>query len=117
MTTPRRRAAASIDFEYRGLSYHIWEYADGDGPCGVETNVANVGRTRELEGNYEEQVLRFSGSFRTRREFTAGGKSAGRSRSTDCQQRDSQDKAQVPGFMAEQIHGKPGSRLRLPEEL
>ena len=41
----------SIDFEYRGLSYHIWEYADGDGPCGVETNVANVGRTRELEGN------------------------------------------------------------------
>ena len=49
--------------EYRGLSYHIWEYADGDGPCGVETNVANVGRTRELEGNYEEQVLEILRQF------------------------------------------------------
>ena len=53
----------SIDFEYRGLSYHIWEYADGDSPCGVETNVANVGRARELEGNYEEQVLEILRQF------------------------------------------------------
>ena len=54
----------SIDFEYRGLSYHIWEYADGDSrPCGVETNLANVGRTEELEGDYEEKLEEILHSF------------------------------------------------------
>ena len=29
----------SIDFEHRGLRYHIWEYADEADPVGVETNL------------------------------------------------------------------------------
>ena len=53
----------SIDFEHRGLSYHIWEYADGGEPCGVETNLANVGRTEELEGDYEQKLAEMLQSF------------------------------------------------------
>lgn len=53
----------SIDFEHRGLSYHIWEYADGDAPCGVETNLSNVGRTEEIEGDYQEKVLEILSHF------------------------------------------------------
>ncbi|MCD8104466.1 MAG: toxic anion resistance protein [Lachnospiraceae bacterium] len=30
----------SIDFEYRGLAYHIWEFDDGE--RGVETNLRDV---------------------------------------------------------------------------
>ena len=33
---------ASIDFLHRGLSYHIWEYADEKEPCGVETNLFHI---------------------------------------------------------------------------
>ncbi|MDD7740616.1 MAG: kinase [Fusicatenibacter sp.] len=43
----------SIDFVHRGLSYHIWEYADADEPVGVETNLRFAGRSEELEGNYD----------------------------------------------------------------
>ncbi len=53
----------SIDFEHRGLSYHIWEYAEEGIPCGVETNLANVGRTQELEGDYEEKVIQILSYF------------------------------------------------------
>lgn len=53
----------SIDFEYRGLSYHIWEYADQEKPCGVETNLRNVGRTEELEGDYEQKLSEILQSF------------------------------------------------------
>ncbi len=48
----------SIDFEHRGLTYHIWEFSDGGEPCGAETNIRNAGRTEELEGDYEEELLR-----------------------------------------------------------
>ena len=44
----------SIDFLFRGLSYHIWEYHDG--AWGVETNVFDAGRTVDLEGDYEEKI-------------------------------------------------------------
>ena len=107
----------SIDFEYRGLSYHIWEYADGDGPCGVETNVANVGRTRELEGNYEEQVLEILRQFYNQKRVTAGGKSAGRSRSTGLSAEGFPGQSAGAGFYGGTDTWKPGSRLRLPEEL
>lgn len=43
----------SIDFMHRGLSYHIWEYADEDLPCGVETNIFHAGRSEDIEGDYE----------------------------------------------------------------
>ncbi|MGN0314409.1 MAG: kinase [Fusicatenibacter sp.] len=43
----------SIDFVHRGLSYHIWEYADTDEPIGVETNLRYAGRVEELEGDYD----------------------------------------------------------------
>ena len=48
----------SIDFEYRGLSYHIWEYADDGNPCGVETNIRHGGRTEEIEGDYQQELLK-----------------------------------------------------------
>lgn len=43
----------SIDFMHRGLSYHIWEYADEEIPCGVETNIFHAGRSEEIKGDYE----------------------------------------------------------------
>lgn len=42
----------SIDFLFRGLKYHIWEYEDH--VWGVETNVFEAGRSRDVEGDYEE---------------------------------------------------------------
>ena len=43
----------SLDFEFRGLRYHVWEYEE-DGAWGAETNVFEAGRSRDIEGNYEE---------------------------------------------------------------
>lgn len=45
----------SIDFEYRGLTYHIWEFEDNG--YGVETNVRNAGRQEDILENYEEILL------------------------------------------------------------
>ncbi len=45
----------SFDFLFRGLSYHIWEYQDGD-VYGAETNVFNVGRSCDVDGDYDEQI-------------------------------------------------------------
>ena len=45
----------SIDFEHRGLSYHIWEYRDDT--CGVESNIRCCGRSEDYEGDYEEQII------------------------------------------------------------
>ncbi len=48
----------SLDFLYRGLLYHIWEFPDEEGrPCGVETNLFHAGRSEDIEGNYEEILL------------------------------------------------------------
>ena len=46
-------ACGSIDFEHRGLRYHIWEYADDAEPVGVETNLRYAGRDEEIEGDYD----------------------------------------------------------------
>ncbi len=45
----------SIDFEYRGLAYHIWEFEDGG--RGVETNLRHGGRNEDLFGDYESEML------------------------------------------------------------
>lgn len=45
----------SIDFEYRGVSYHIWEFHDGE--WGVETNLRHGGRQEEIVGDYESEIL------------------------------------------------------------
>lgn len=46
----------SLDFDYRGVPYHIWEFHDGE--WGVETNVRNGGQTEDITGDdYEEQVI------------------------------------------------------------
>lgn len=45
----------SIDFEYRGVSYHIWEFHDGE--WGVDTNVRHGGGMEEITGDYEAEIL------------------------------------------------------------
>ncbi len=48
----------SLDFLYRGVPYHVWEFADEDDPCGVETNLRNAGKDEEIEEeNYEEVLI------------------------------------------------------------
>ena len=44
----------SLDFLFRGLSFHVWEYEDG--VRGAETNVFSAGRSREVEGDYETVI-------------------------------------------------------------
>lgn len=44
----------SIDFMFRGLSFHVWEYCDG--VWGAETNIYAAGRSRDIEGDYEEEI-------------------------------------------------------------
>lgn len=46
----------SIDFEYRGLQYHIWEFKDGE--WGVESNVRNAGKQEDITGDYEAVILK-----------------------------------------------------------
>ena len=43
----------SLDFQFRGLRYHIWEFADDGEPVGVETNLREAGRDEEIEGDYD----------------------------------------------------------------
>lgn len=45
----------SIDFEYRGVPYHIWEFEDGE--QGVETNLRHGGKQEEIVGDYESTLL------------------------------------------------------------
>lgn len=49
----------SIDFMFRGLRFHVWEYEDR--VWGAETNVFEAGRSQDIEGNYElvisEEIL------------------------------------------------------------
>ena len=44
----------SIDFEFRGLRYHIWEFQDSE--WGVETNVYLAGRSEDILGDYETKI-------------------------------------------------------------
>lgn len=51
----------SIDFEYRGVPYHIWEFQENG--WGVETNVRHGGRQEELSGDYETELLEIMKSW------------------------------------------------------
>ena len=44
----------SLDFMFRGLRFHVWEYEDR--VWGAETNVFEAGRSQDIEGDYEEII-------------------------------------------------------------
>lgn len=46
----------SIDFIFRGLKFHVWEFQE-NGTFGVETNIFNVGKARDIEGDYENVLV------------------------------------------------------------
>ena len=53
----------AIDFEHRGLRYHIGE---SPGPeRGVESNVLSAGRSVEYDGDYEQTILSILQSWET----------------------------------------------------
>lgn len=54
-TYVKEDGCGSIDFQFRGLRYHIWEFLD-DGVWGVETNVYTAGRSEEMLGDYENEI-------------------------------------------------------------
>lgn len=45
----------TIEFEHRGLHYHIWEYPTPE--RGAESNVRSAGQSVEYNGDYEEEIL------------------------------------------------------------
>ena len=45
----------SIDFDYRGVPYHIWEFEEGE--RGAEANVRSGGRQEDFYGDYETELL------------------------------------------------------------
>ncbi|MCQ2500620.1 MAG: kinase [Lachnospiraceae bacterium] len=45
----------SLDFLFRGLSFHVWEYQDGE-VWGAETNIFSAGRSEDIEGDYESII-------------------------------------------------------------
>ena len=47
----------SLDFLFRGLKFHVWEFQDGD-TCGAETNIFNVGKAQDIEGDYEAVIVK-----------------------------------------------------------
>ena len=51
----------TIEFDHRGLHYHIWEYPAPE--RGAESNVLSAGRSVEYEGDYEEAILQILKSW------------------------------------------------------
>ena len=45
----------SIDFLYKGLSYHIWEFPQEE--QGAESNVRSAGKMDVYGSGYEEEIL------------------------------------------------------------
>ena len=45
----------SIDFQFRGVPYHIWEFPPEDPGC--ESNIRSGGRVEEFSGDYEKEIL------------------------------------------------------------
>ena len=45
----------TIEFEHRGLHYHIWEYPAPE--RGAECNLVSAGRSVEYDGDYETAIL------------------------------------------------------------
>ena len=48
-------SCGSVNFEYRGVVYHVWEFCE-DGIWGAETNIYEAGRSEDIEGDYEEKI-------------------------------------------------------------
>ncbi len=44
----------SVDFEHKGLSYHVWEFP-GE-PRGAESNLRTVARFEDYFGDYEQTL-------------------------------------------------------------
>lgn len=44
----------SLDFLFRGLKFHVWEFQDAD--WGAETNVFAAGRSEDVDGDYEQKI-------------------------------------------------------------
>ena len=44
----------SLDFMFRGLKFHVWEYEDNG--WGAETNIYAAGRSEDIDGDYEEKI-------------------------------------------------------------
>ena len=44
----------SLDFMFRGLRFHVWEYHDE--VWGAETNIYVAGRSQDIEGDYEKEI-------------------------------------------------------------
>ena len=44
----------SLDFMFRGLKFHVWEYEDNG--WGSETNIYAAGRSEDIDGDYEEKI-------------------------------------------------------------
>ncbi len=45
----------SIEFDYRGLHYHVWEFPAPE--RGADSNVRTAGRSEEFNEHYEESIL------------------------------------------------------------
>ena len=43
-----------LDFMFRGLKFHVWEYEDNG--WGAETNIYAAGRSEDIDGDYEEKI-------------------------------------------------------------
>ena len=56
-TYTEEEGVGSIDFQDRGLDYHIWEFCGEDGVFGAETNLMHAGRMEELGSGYEAEIL------------------------------------------------------------
>lgn len=52
----------TIEFDHRGLHYHIWEYPESE--CGAEANLASAGRSVEYTGDYETELLKILKSWK-----------------------------------------------------
>lgn len=52
----------SIEFEYRGVGYHIWEFKDGQ--YGAESNVRNGGSNEDFLGDYEDALIKVLNSWK-----------------------------------------------------
>ena len=52
----------SIDFSYRGVPYHIWEFEEAE--RGVETNLQHGGRQEEVLGDYEASLIEMLESWK-----------------------------------------------------
>ncbi len=54
-TCQEQDGLGSLDFEARGLRYHVWEFWDGT--YGAESNVRSGGRQEDFLGDYQQEIL------------------------------------------------------------